>query len=89
MKLSEIIFIDSLPTLDLHGFDRDYAKLKINEFINDNYIMGNVNVVIVHCIGSGMIKKITHDTLRMNKKVVDYKIFIGNVGCTIVLLQHK
>lgn len=89
MKLSEIIFIDSLPTLDLHGFDRDYAKLKINEFINDNYIMGNVNVVIVHGIGSGMIKKITHDTLRMNKKVVDYKIFIGNVGCTIVLLQHK
>ena len=36
MKLDEIIFIDSLPSLDLHGFDSDYARIKINEFINDN-----------------------------------------------------
>lgn len=89
MKLDEIIFIDSLPTLDLHGFDRDYAKIKINEFINDNYIMGKTNVVIVHGIGSGLVRKATHEALRVNKKVIDYKIFIGNVGCTVVLLKHK
>lgn len=89
MKLNEIIFIDSLPTLDLHGYDSDYARIKIKEFINDNYVMGNKNVVIVHGIGSGIIRRITHEELRVNKKVIDYKIFIGNVGCTIVEIVSK
>ena len=84
MKLNELIFIDSLPSLDLHGFDSDYARIKINDFINDNYIMKNRNVVIVHGVGSGVIRHTTHDTLRKNKKVLDYKVFPGNVGCTIV-----
>ena len=89
MKLDEIIFIDSLPTLDLHGYDSDYARIKINEFINDNKKMKNYNVVIVHGIGSGTIRRVTHDTLRKNKQVLDYKIFIGNVGCTIVEISNK
>lgn len=89
MKLNEIIFIDSLPTLDLHGYDSDYARIKIKEFINDNYVMGNKNVVIVHGIGSGIIRRITHEELRVNKKVIDYKIFVGNVGCTIVEIVSK
>ena len=89
MKLNEIIFIDSLPTLDLHGYDSDYARIKIKEFINDNYVMGNKNVVIVHGIGSGIIRRITHEELRVNKKVIDYKIFIGNVGCSIVEIVSK
>lgn len=89
MKLNEIIFIDSLPTLDLHGYDSDYARIKIKEFINDNYVMGNKNVVIVHGIGSGIIRRITHEELRVNKKVIDYKIFVGNVGCTIVEIMSK
>ena len=57
MRLNEIVFIDSLPSLDLHGYDSDYAKIKINEFIKDNYIMGNENIVIVHGIGTGVIKR--------------------------------
>lgn len=89
MSLDEIIFIDSLPSLDLHGFDSDYARIKINEFINDNRKMGNYNVVIVHGIGSGTIKKVTHDTLRKNKYVEDFKIFIGNVGCTVVEIKNE
>lgn len=89
MNLDEIIFINSLPTLDLHGFDSDYARIKINEFINDNKKMGNYNIVIVHGIGSGIIRRTTHDTLKKNKDVVDFKIFAGNVGCTIVELSKK
>ena len=89
MKLNEIVFIDSLPSIDLHGFDSEYAKIKINEFIHDNYIMGNTNVVIVHGIGSGIIRKTTNDTLSKNKLVLDYKIYSGNVGCTIVEIRNK
>ena len=89
MRLNEIVFIDSLPSLDLHGYDSDYAKIKINEFIKDNYIMGNENIVIVHGIGTGVIKRTTQNILSKNKYIKDYKIFSGNVGCTIVELIKK
>ena len=59
MKLSEIIFIDQFPSLDLHGFDRDYARIKINEFIQDNFVMKNEFIVIVHGVGSGILKQET------------------------------
>ena len=36
-----IIFIDSLPSIDLHGYDKDSARVKVLEFINDNKIMKN------------------------------------------------
>ena len=35
------------PTLDLHGFDRDYARIMINDFIRDCYIMKEKKVVIL------------------------------------------
>ncbi len=89
MSLNEIIFTDNLPSLDLHGFDSLYAKIKINEFIYDNYIMGSTNVVIVHGIGSGVIRHTTHEVLKKNKYVLDYQIFAGNVGMTIVEIVSK
>ena len=89
MKLSEIIFIDSLPTLDLHGIDRDYAIIKVNDFVKDNYVMKNKNIVIVHGIGTGIIRHTVHETLHKNNYVLDYQIFAGNVGCTIVELKSK
>jgi len=59
MNLSEVIFIDNLPTIDLHGFDRDYARIKVLEFINDNIILKNDIIVIVHGIGNGILKAST------------------------------
>lgn len=89
MKLSDIIFIDQFPSLDLHGYDRDYARIKINEFIQDNVTMKNEFVVIVHGVGSGVLKKETSETLKRNKNVIEYQIFKGNIGCTIVKIQRK
>ena len=34
----------NLESLDLHGIDRDYAKILINDFINDNYNIKNTKV---------------------------------------------
>lgn len=87
MNLDEVIFIDNLPTIDLHGFDRDYATIKINEFIKDNKKMGNSIVVIVHGIGSGVLKKQTDLVLRKNNDVIEYKLFYRNVGATIVKIK--
>ena len=87
MNLNDIIFIDNLPTLDLHGFDRQTAKVAIDDFINDNIKMKNSFIVIVHGIGSGILKETTQKTLAINKKVIEYKIYPFNVGCTIVKID--
>ena len=87
MNLNDIIFIDNLPTLDLHGFDRQTAKVAIDDFINDNIKMKNSFIVIVHVIGSGILKETTQKTLAINKKVIEYKIYLFNVGCTIAKID--
>lgn len=80
---------NNVPKLDLHGCDRDYARILINEFITDNYKMGNRLVVIVHGIGTGVIRKTTQETLKKNKLVEDYKINNFNVGSTIVTIKKN
>ena len=55
----------NLPTLDLHGVDRDYARILINDFISDNYKAKNLKVVIIHGNGTGIIKKTTQIHLRI------------------------
>lgn len=87
MTLNDVIFIDNYPKLDLHGFDRESARVATNDFINDNVKLKNDIVVIIHGIGSGIIKNCIHDTLRINKYVLGYKLFPYNIGCTIVNLK--
>ena len=84
-----ITLYNNLPSLDLHGVDRDYARILINDFIEDNYKIKNYTVLIVHGIGTGTIKHAVHDTLRRNNYVIDYQVFAGNVGCTIVEMKMK
>ena len=81
--LSNIIFIDNLPKIDLHGENAESARVIINDFVNDNYKQKNNIFCIVHGVGSGTLKKVTHDTLKKNKRVVDFKTFYYNQGCTI------
>lgn len=87
MELNEIIYADSLPKIDLHGLDRDTARVKTLEFINDNKHIKNEIFCIVHGIGSGILKNEVHNTLRNNKDVIDYKLFYNNTGCTIVKIR--
>lgn len=86
-KLNEMIFINNYPKLDLHGYDRDSARVAINDFINDNHKMKNELLTIVHGIGSGVIKEETQKTLHKNPLVVDFKIYNFNEGCTIVQIK--
>lgn len=87
MEIENIIFIDNLPKLDLHGFDRETARVAVNDFIRDNVKMNNRFVNIVHGVGSGIIRTTTHQQLRKNKHVADFKTFYYNQGCTIVKLR--
>ena len=76
-----------LPNLDLHGIDREYAAILINDFIRDNYIMKNEKVIIIHGNGTGIIRNTTQSVLRKNKYVDHFKIDNFNVGMTIVYLK--
>ena len=87
MKLDEVIFIDNLPKLDLHGFDRETARVAINDFVKDNIKMRNQFIVVVHGVGSGIIKNTTLETLKKNRNVKEYKIYNFNIGCTLVQLE--
>ena len=81
------IFLNRYPKIDLHGLDRDSARMYVNDFVLENVILKNKNIVIIHGIGTGILKKEVHDTLRVNKNVVNYKVDNFNSGCTVVELK--
>ena len=80
-------FVNNVPILDLHGESSDVARVLINEFINDNLKLKNEIIVIVHGIGTGILKNTTHNILKMNKYVLEYQIDFYNNGSTIVRLK--
>ena len=87
--LEGLINIDNIPTLDLHGEIVDIARIRIEEFINDNVLLKNKYISIIHGIGTGKIKEITRETLKNNKYVLEYKLCYFNEGMTLVRLNTR
>jgi DNA-nicking Smr family endonuclease len=87
MELKEVIFIDSFPKIDLHGLDRQTARVIVNDFIKDNIKLRNDIIVIVHGIGEGILRKEIHNELRKNKNVIEFKTFYYNPGSTVVKIN--
>jgi dsDNA-specific endonuclease/ATPase MutS2 len=85
----DLVIIDNLPTLDLHGETCDIARVYINDFIKENYKLKNKYIVIIHGKGKGLIKNTLYEELRINKLVEDYKLYYFNDGCTIVKLKKE
>lgn len=73
-----------LPSLDLHGESADISRILVEQFILDNYKLRNYKVIIIHGIGTGIVKKTVHLALKKNKLVKSYKTDNFNSGCTIV-----
>lgn len=83
----EDIFLQRYPKIDLHGDDRDTARVRVEDFILENVMLKNEIIVIIHGIGQGIVKHEVHEVLRVNKLVIDYKTDNFNSGCTIVKLK--
>lgn len=81
--------MNNLPTLDLHGEYQESAIVLTKEFINDNIILKNEYVLIVHGIGTDTIRKCVHDYLKHDKRVLSFKRDFFNLGCTIIKLKIK
>ena len=83
------IFLDNLPKIDLHGFDKESARVITNDFIDEAMSLSYNKILIIHGIGSGILKEKVHETLSKNKNVKSYKLDNINIGCTIVELKEK
>lgn len=77
----------NVPTIDLHGDDRDTARVRILDFISDNIKMKNDKIIIIHGIGSGVLRKMMQTTLQNDKRVLKYQSSYFNRGSTIVWLK--
>ena len=83
------IFLERYPRIDLHGYDRDSARVATLDFINENIAMGNEYIVIVHGNGMGIVKNEVHETLNKSKDVIEFHTDNFNDGCTVVKLKIK
>jgi len=75
------------PRLDLHGEETALVYALVNEFINDNWKMGNKEIVIIHGKSTNILTKEVHNVLKENKKVLKFNLNNWNVGETIVKLK--
>ena len=81
------IFLDMLPSIDLHGYDRESARVAVNDFVLENKILNNKEILIIHGIGEGIVKESVHQELSKNKNVLEYKLVSSNIGCTVVKIK--
>ena len=79
--------INNYPSIDLHGEYKESALILVKEFINDNIILKNEYIVIIHGIGTDILRKSIHEYLKKDKNVLSYKQDFFNMGSTIVKLK--
>ena len=83
----EDIFLKNLPSLDLHGYDQETARVATEDFIDENIILKNSKILIIHGKGLGVVRKSVHNVLSKRKEVTKYHTDNLNDGCTIVYLS--
>ena len=83
------MFYKNVASIDLHGEDRKTAELLVKNFMDDSEKLGYERVIIIHGIGTGILKRQVHEVLKNDKRVERYYIDFFNTGCTIVELNKK
>lgn len=79
--------INNFPRIDLHGEYVESAIILVSEFINDNIVLKNDTIIIIHGIGEDILRKSIHEYLKKDKRVISYKRDFFNMGETIVKLK--
>ena len=67
--------------------DREYAIFKVREFIDDCYKLKYEYAVIIHGIGSGVLRDAVKKHLQKDTRVLEYKLDFMNPGCTMIRLK--
>ena len=82
-------FTELLPKIDVHGMDKKYTIIKLDEFITDSLKLHNYHICIIHGIGTGALKKEIHEYLKNDKRVNSYNVSIPNIGQTEIYLKEE
>lgn len=80
-------FTNNLPHFDIHGYDRNGGVAMVMNFIDNCVRVGHKRIVVVHGKGEGILKKATHEYLKRDKRVLDYRLNNYNDGETIITLK--
>ena len=80
-------FLYNTPSLDIHGFDRYGGVAMIKNFIDNESKIGTKKLIVVHRKGEGILKQATHEYLKTDRRVLEYKLNIFNDGETIIILK--
>ncbi len=80
---------DIYPSIDLHGEYAFSAKELTKEFLDDNIILKNKKICIIHGIGQGILKNTVHEILKHDKRIKRYYVDFMNPGCTIVEFKEE
>lgn len=80
-------FLYNAPSLDIHGFDRYGGVAMIKNFIDNESRIGAKKLIVVHGKGGGILRQATHEYLKTDRRVLEYKLNIFNDGETIIILK--
>ncbi len=80
-------FLNILPTIDLHGINRDMVKYIVDDFIKDNIKLNNKKIIVIHGIGEGILKDELHLLLKRDKRIKSFYLDSFNIGETIIELN--
>ena len=80
-------FLYNAPSLDIHGFDRYGGVAMIKNFIDNESRIGAKKLIVVHGKGEGILRQATHEYLKPERRVLEYKRNIGEYGETIIIVK--
>ncbi|MDD5865453.1 MAG: Smr/MutS family protein [bacterium] len=78
---------NNTPKLDLHGEIVSMVEVLVNDFIEENILLENKYVLIIHGKSTNILTKEVHRVLKNNKSVIDFYLDNWNLGQTIVELK--
>ena len=75
------------PKLDLHGEIVAMVEVLVNSFINDNILLKNEYIIIIHGKSTHILTGEVNKVLKNNKNVLEFRRNNWNLGETIVKLK--
>ena len=75
------------PRLDLHGEVVTMVEVLVNQFIEDNRLLKNEYIIIIHGKSTNILTEEVHNVLKKNKFVLKYYKNNWNLGETIVQIK--
>ena len=91
-KTDRISYEPLSDELDLHGLRADEALFKLDQYLNDSFTMGLLQVRVIHGKGTGTLRQVVNEMLKNHPLVESYHpagVYDGGWGATMVELVKR